>query len=116
MAVRSLVLALGLLATSPPAATADRVLFVGNSLTAANDLPLLVEAMAKARGVALTCDAVTYPDLSLEDHWRRGTQKQIARGGYTFVAGWADLDDDEDGIPTATEGQPANCTAGQPSN
>lgn len=67
------------------AAPDDRVLFVGNSLTARNDLPLLVEAMAKAKGVALLCEAVTDNDVSLEDHWARGTPETIRRGGFKYV-------------------------------
>lgn len=67
------------------AAPADRALFVGNSLTAGNDLPLLVEAMARAKGLPLSCEAVTHPDLSLEDHWERDTQAVIRRGGFKYV-------------------------------
>jgi len=70
-------------ATSP--AGADRVLFVGNSLTEANELPLLVEALAEAGGRPLRAESVTYGGASLEDHWGRGTQDRIAAGGWRFV-------------------------------
>jgi hypothetical protein len=72
--------------TTPPATAAgDRVLFIGNSLTEGNDLPLLVEALSRAGGRAFAVEAVTYGGFSLEDHWGRGTQNRIAGGGYRFV-------------------------------
>src|ERR1043165_5982645 len=46
-----------------------RVLFLGNSLTAANDLPAMVQAMAAASGVKLTYKAITQGGFNLEDHW-----------------------------------------------
>jgi len=79
-----LALTLGL-ATIANAAAADRILFIGNSLTAANDLPLLVEAMAREKGLSLSTETVTYPNLSLEDHWERDTQAVIRRGGFKYV-------------------------------
>lgn len=77
--------ATGLAASREEAAAARRVLFVGNSLTFWNDLPLLVEAMAKARGIGIACEAATGPDLSLEDHWTRGTRDLIRDGGFSHV-------------------------------
>ncbi len=71
--------------TLAPAPGGDRVLFIGNSLTEGNDLPLLVEALARAGGRALTVDAVTYGGAALEDHWSRGTQDRIAAAGFRFV-------------------------------
>jgi len=83
---RRLLLALAMgVAAHASAAAADRVLFVGNSLTAGNELPLLVEAMARAKGLSLSCEAVTHPDLSLEDHWARDTQSAIRGGGFKYV-------------------------------
>lgn len=73
----------------PAAATlpagADRVLFIGNSLTEANNLPLLVEALSVAGGRPLRAESVTLGGVSLEDHWGRGTQQTIAAGGWRFV-------------------------------
>src|SRR5262245_21667559 len=68
-------------------ATPQRVLFIGNSLTAANDLPRMLETMSRgAGGPAITCESVALPNYSLEDHWARGdAQKAIARGGWTTV-------------------------------
>jgi hypothetical protein len=68
-----------------PASGGERVLFVGNSLTEGNELPLLVEALARAGGRPLAVDWVTRGGLSLEDHWALGTQNRIAGGGYRFV-------------------------------
>jgi hypothetical protein len=59
--------------TSVPPAAGDRVLFVGNRLTEANDLPLMM------------VEAITYGGVALEDHWNRGTQNRIAAGGSRFV-------------------------------
>ena len=68
-----------------PASGGERVLFVGNSLTEGNELPLLVEALARAGGRPVAVDSVTRGGFSLEDHWGLGTQSRIAGGGYRFV-------------------------------
>jgi hypothetical protein len=63
-----------------------RVLFIGNSLTATNGLPAMVQAVAAASGDRLDCVAIAYPSLSLEDHWSRGEALgAIKRGGWSFV-------------------------------
>lgn len=60
-----------------------RVLFIGNSLTYANDLPGMVEDVS---GGAVTAVMVAFPDYSLDDHWRRGDAlRAIRRGGWTHV-------------------------------
>ncbi|HUF48423.1 MAG TPA: hypothetical protein VMM93_11445 [Vicinamibacterales bacterium] len=71
----------------PVAQPAQRVLFVGNSLTAANDLPALVEALGRAAGgPAVEAVGLTFNNFSLEDHWGRGDARQaIERGGWTWV-------------------------------
>lgn len=62
------------------------ILFVGNSLTATNDLPGMVEAMGRAAGVDVRCAAVAKPNFSLEDHWNDGeARRAIAKGGWTHV-------------------------------
>lgn len=54
------------------------ILFVGNSLTYVNDLPLIVEALADSVS-GLTPDQrlnvamVAFPDFALIDHWSEGT-------------------------------------------
>jgi lysophospholipase L1-like esterase len=63
-----------------------RVLFIGNSLTAANNLPRMVQALAKASGKSLEVDDVTYGGYSLEDHWNNGDALDtIARGKWDYV-------------------------------
>lgn len=64
-----------------------RVLFIGNSLTASNDLPAIVAALAKAAGQAsLVWKGVLVPDSSLEDHWNAGAARRaIAAGGWEVV-------------------------------
>jgi hypothetical protein len=75
------------LGAARPAAPAERVLFIGNSLTAVNDLPGLVEALSRlSSGPALVCRVVVFADHSLEDHWARGdAQRAIAEGGWSTV-------------------------------
>src|SRR5882762_9784194 len=53
-----------------------RVLFIGNSLTATNDVPALVEAIAKVNGGQIVTRTIAYPNYSLEDHWQKGDAKR----------------------------------------
>lgn len=72
----------------PPATPAveQRILFIGNSLTAANNLPAMVESLALAAGNAATTRTVAFADYSLEHHWQRGDAKrEIAKGGWSLV-------------------------------
>jgi lysophospholipase L1-like esterase len=57
-----------------------RVLFIGNSLTASNDLPAMVQAMARLRGVELRYEACTPGGASLEDHWNDGHCRRLLEG------------------------------------
>lgn len=61
------------------------VLFVGNSLTSANDLPGTVARIAATAGVRLEVTALTRPGTSLEDHWRGDAVEVIRRTGAGFV-------------------------------
>jgi hypothetical protein len=75
--------ALAFAGAAPPVV---RILFIGNSLTVANDLPRILTAMARSVGRPLTYRVVAFPDFSLEDHWARGdAQHAIAEGGWSFV-------------------------------
>ena len=57
------------------------VLFVGNSLTAANDLPGMVAALAGAAGVKrFRYQEVTLGGSSLEDHWNDGRAVEAIEG------------------------------------
>jgi len=64
-----------------------RVLFIGNSLTYSNDLPSIVEALAKATAQRkLAYKTLAYPDFSLEDHWNgKEARNAIAMGKWEFV-------------------------------
>ena len=64
-----------------------RVLFIGNSLTYWNDLPLIVQALAdSAGGTSLAVMTVAFPDYNLDDHRARGAaQRAIALGGWEVV-------------------------------
>ena len=48
------------------------ILFIGNSLTYWNDLPLVVQALADSAGEKLAVGWVALADFNLEDHERRG--------------------------------------------
>lgn len=73
--------------SGPVDESATRVLFIGNSLTYVNDLPGLVEAVARASGGdAISTRTVAFPDYSLEDHWNRGDAlAAIDEGGWDYV-------------------------------
>jgi hypothetical protein len=63
-----------------------RVLFIGNSLTSANNLPAMVTEIGHQQGVTIQCEMVAVPDFSLDDHLQRGEAvRAIARGGWSFV-------------------------------
>jgi hypothetical protein len=49
-----------------------RVLFVGNSLTATNDLPAQVSWLARQMGRRLEFETIAVGGYSLEDHWHLG--------------------------------------------
>lgn len=67
----------------PPA---RRILFIGNSLTSANDVPGLVEALSASGGARIDCRVVAFPNYSLEDHWNRGdAMRSILGGGWSVV-------------------------------
>jgi hypothetical protein len=78
-----------------------RVLFIGNSLTATNDLPGMVEALIdSAAAGAVSVTTVAYPNFGLEDHWQRGQAREAIReGAWDFVVL-------QQG-PSATEGRPS---------
>jgi hypothetical protein len=81
----ALVLGLGSAATAAPP-RALRVLFVGNSLTATNDLPAYVAGLASASGRRFEHDSVVVGGYSLEDHWNLGeAQKALATRKWDVV-------------------------------
>lgn len=65
-----------------------RILFIGNSLTAANSMPGMLVALAESAKVASTptVDVDWLPDFALIDHWSFGeAQELIANGHYDVV-------------------------------
>ena len=86
-----LVGALVLGCTQAGAATQQRprlhVLFLGNSLTAANDLPQLVAAIGARSGrVDVDYETVAPGGVNLEDHWTfTGGREAMERGGWDVV-------------------------------
>jgi hypothetical protein len=64
-----------------------KVLFIGNSFTARNDLPGLVARLAAARGKGLEHRLISAGGASLRTHWNAGEALKAIRGGrYDFVA------------------------------
>ena len=63
-----------------------RILFIGNSLTFSNSLPLMLQAIAAQAGKILVAEAITSPGAALEDHFRQRTaHAALANGGYQWV-------------------------------
>lgn len=81
--------ALGCGGRDPAAPPSDRVrvLFIGNSLTMQNDLPLIVEAMAREAGEKpLEVEDASEGGTALSDHWFAGRAVAlIRRGGWNVV-------------------------------
>ncbi|MGB5464420.1 MAG: SGNH/GDSL hydrolase family protein [Aureibaculum sp.] len=62
------------------------ILFVGNSLTYINNMPLLVKNKAKLQGIKLNTTILANPNYALIDHWNDGkVQKLISLKKYDFV-------------------------------
>ncbi|HSR42542.1 MAG TPA: hypothetical protein VLL48_10225, partial [Longimicrobiales bacterium] len=76
------------------------VLFVGNSLTYANDLPGILERLLTLGGVEnAVVEAEARPNYGLPDHWVSGSARErIGAGGWSVVVL-------QQG-PSATEGRP----------
>ena len=63
-----------------------KVLFIGNSFTARNDLPGLIARLALMRGKVLEQRLISAGGASLRRHWNAGeAQKAINDGGFDFV-------------------------------
>lgn len=63
------------------------VLFIGNSLTYNNELPVLVQGIADAaKGDSLIIAMVAGPDMALVDHWKQGdAPKAITGSRWDYV-------------------------------
>jgi hypothetical protein len=69
-----------------PGGPGPRVLFVGNSLTAVNDVPALVSAIAAGLGAPFAVDSVTLPGASLGDHLTDGSaRRRLEEDRWDFV-------------------------------
>ena len=78
-----------------------KILFVGNSLTYTNDLPVMLERLLVASGVEVSkVESEARPDFGLQDHWSSTrTMKTIDSGDWDVVIF-------QQG-PSATEGRPS---------
>ncbi len=63
-----------------------KILFVGNSLTYSNNLPLLVSQAASLRQINLTTELLAKPNYALIDHWDEGElQDKIRSKSFDFI-------------------------------
>jgi hypothetical protein len=71
----------------PPPAPPHRLLFIGNSLTAAFDLPAVVAGLARASGIdSVEAFSVVYGGYALEDHLLYKTaNSEIASGQWDMI-------------------------------
>ena len=72
--------ALNLVATPPPA-TPLRLLFMGNSLTAANGLPEMVDSLAAAAGLYFKSTEMTSGNYALVDHYDHPERRALVSAG-----------------------------------
>jgi hypothetical protein len=61
--------------------TSLKALFIGNSFTARNDLPGLIERLAEARGRQLEHRLISAGGASLRTHWNAGEALSVIQGG-----------------------------------
>lgn len=67
-------------------ASSQNILYVGNSLTYSNDLPSMVESIARKLGKSIRTECICLPNYGLEDHWKDGiVQSKINSGTYDYV-------------------------------
>lgn len=63
-----------------------KILFIGNSFTARNDVPGMIAALARARGEQLQHQLISAGGASLRAHWNRGeAPAAIAQGRHDWV-------------------------------
>jgi hypothetical protein len=68
------------------ASSQARVLFIGNSFTARNDVPEMIASMAARRGRAMRHQLVSAGGASLQRHWNKGDALEAIRtGGHDLV-------------------------------
>lgn len=65
---------------------AQKILYVGNSLTYSNDLPEMVERLGKSINQKIDTKCICFPNYGLEDHWNDGLiQASLSKGQFDFV-------------------------------
>lgn len=65
---------------------AQKILFIGNSLTYANDLPLILEEIGNNYNKKISTEMICYPNYAIVDHLEEGTvQVKIATESYDYV-------------------------------
>ncbi|TSE08942.1 SGNH/GDSL hydrolase family protein [Aquimarina algiphila] len=63
-----------------------KILFLGNSLTYSNNLPKILEYMAKNCDESIKSTTLCFPNYALEDHWIDGTfQKIMSKKSFDYV-------------------------------
>ncbi|CAN5876826.1 hypothetical protein BH18ACI5_BH18ACI5_03610 [soil metagenome] len=64
-----------------------RVLFIGNSLTFANNLPAMIEAVATQAGIKgrIRCQTVALPNFGLQEHCDDGRALSALRNGTRWT-------------------------------
>jgi hypothetical protein len=74
-------------AADPGPGATPSILFVGNSLTYANDLPTMVRGLAQADGRTMTVGMVAKPNLAVVDHTTGSSTApdEIAHGAWQVV-------------------------------
>src|SRR5947209_6136427 len=70
------------MATSKRGRPPLKVLFIGNSFTARNDLPGLIAQLAAARGKSLEHRLISAGGASLRMHWNAGQALEAIRTGH----------------------------------
>ena len=74
------------------------VLFVGNSLTYYNNLPLMVVDAAAKDGKQFVVETLAFPNYALEDHWLIGRMQQmVCQGNFDYVVVQQGPSSQEDG-------------------
>jgi hypothetical protein len=93
--------------SSGPSDPRTNVLFMGNSLTYTNELPVMAEALARASGVDFAVESFTGGDFALIDHWNNPlTVEAVRQGQFDFVVlqqGPSTLPINRDSLRIATE-------------
>lgn len=80
------------------------ILFVGNSLTYTNDLPLLIIKEGKKNGMDIHTTTLALPNYSLKDHWDdEKFQKLMNTNHYDFVVIQQGPSSQEDGRSSLLE-------------